>query len=195
MTYSTCRPDSARPRNGAMRPREFARFAPAASLKVAALVLALGLFAPGLFAPLGIENSAAQGAGPFAGMAGNWSGTGAITLASGSHERIRCRAVYEAPGGKTLALRLRCASDSYNFDLVSNLTHQGDAISGTWSEVSRNVSGSVSGRAAGGTIQAVVTSAVFSANLTMTTRGTKQSVSIRSQGTEFSEAAITLNKT
>ena len=172
-----------------MRRRELLRFVPAVSLKVAALAVAVGLFASS-----GIENSAAQGAGPFAGMAGNWSGGGAITLASGSHERIRCRAVYEAPGGRTLALRLRCASDSYNFDLNANLTHNGDAISGSWSEVTRNVSGSVSGRASGGTIQAVASSAVFSANLTLTTRGTKQSVSIRSQGTEFSEAAITLNR-
>jgi hypothetical protein len=172
-----------------MRWRELLRFVPAVSLKVAALAVAVGLFAPS-----GIERSAAQGAGPFAGMAGNWSGGGAITLASGSHERIRCRAVYEAPGGRTLALRLRCASDSYNFDLNANLTHNGDAISGSWSEVTRNVSGSVSGRSSGGTIQAVASSAVFSANLTLTTRGTKQSVSIRSQGTEFSEAAITLNR-
>jgi hypothetical protein len=173
-----------------MRRRKFLRFVPAVSLKAVALAVAVGLFAPP-----GVETSIAQGAGPFAGMAGSWSGGGAITLASGSHERIRCRAVYEAPGGgRTLALRLRCASDSYNFDLNANLTHNGDAISGSWSEISRNVSGSVSGRASGGTIQAVATSAVFSANLTLTTRGAKQSVSIRSQGTEFHEAAITLNK-
>jgi hypothetical protein len=172
-----------------MRRREFVRFMPVVSLKAAVLAVAVALFAPP-----GIETSAAQGAGPFAGLQGSWSGGGTITLASGSHERIRCRAVYEAPGGRTLALRLRCASDSYNFDLNANLTHNGDAISGSWSEISRNVSGSVSGRASGGTIQAVATSAVFSANLTLTTRGGKQSVSIRSQGTEFHEAAITLNK-
>jgi hypothetical protein len=149
----------------------------------------------GLFAPSSVETGLAQGASPFAGMAGSWSGTGAITLASGSHERIRCRAVYESPsGGKTLALRLRCASDSYNFDLNANLTHNGDSVSGSWNELTRNVSGSVSGRASGGTIQAVVSAAVFSANLTLTTKGTRQSVSIRSQGTEFSEAAITLNR-
>jgi hypothetical protein len=189
MTHSICRADSALARDGVTCRREFLRFLPKVSLKVAALAVAVGLLAPP-----GIHSSAAQGAGPFAGMAGNWSGGGAITLASGSHERIRCRAVYEAPGGRTLALRLRCASDSYNFDLNANLTHNGDAISGSWSEVTRNVSGSVSGRASGGTIQAVASSAVFSANLTLTTRGTKQSVSIRSQGTEFSEAAITLNR-
>jgi hypothetical protein len=171
-----------------MRRRQLVRLVPAVSLKAAVLAAAV------LSVPPGVGSSLAQGAGPFAGLAGSWSGTGAITLASGSRERIRCRAVYEAPGGKTLALRLRCASDSYNFDLIANLTHQGDAISGSWSETSRNVSGSVSGRAAGGTIQAVASSAVFSANLTLTTRGTKQSVSIRSPGTDLTEAAITLNR-
>ena len=35
---------------------------------------------------------------------------------------------------------------------------------------------------------------MFSANLTLTTHGTKQSVSIRSPGTDLTEAAITLNR-
>jgi hypothetical protein len=189
MTKPTCRADSACPPDGAMRRREFVRFVPVVSLKAAALAVAVGLFAPP-----GIETGAAQGAGPFAGLQGNWSGGGTITLASGSHERLRCRAAYEAPGGKTLALRLRCAGDSYNFDLTANLTHQGDTISGSWSETSRSLSGSISGRVSGGTIQAVASSAVFSANLTLITRGSKQSVSIRSPGTELTDASITLNK-
>ena len=33
--------------------------------------------------------------GPFAGMAGNWSGAGTVILDDGSTERIRCRASYE----------------------------------------------------------------------------------------------------
>jgi hypothetical protein len=161
------------------------------SAALAALALGATLVVSG-----GIEPGVAQGTGPFAPLVGNWSGTGAVSFSSsGSRERLRCRAVYQAPdAGKTLALRLRCASDSYNFDLIANLTHQGDTISGSWSETSRNVSGSVSGRAAGATIQAVASSAVFSANLTLTTRGTKQSVSIRSPGTDLTEAAITLNR-
>ena len=35
--------------------------------------------------------------GVFAGMAGNWSGSGTITLDDGSTERIRCRATYAVP--------------------------------------------------------------------------------------------------
>ena len=36
--------------------------------------------------------------GPFAGMAGAWSGGGTITLDDGSSERIRCRATYKVSG-------------------------------------------------------------------------------------------------
>ena len=37
--------------------------------------------------------------GPFAGMAGNWSGGGTVTLDDGSTERIRCRASYAVGAG------------------------------------------------------------------------------------------------
>ncbi len=54
---------------------------------------------------------------PFAGLPGSWSGKGNITLSSGSHEPISCRATYDVRGsGNDLQLVLRCASDSYNFD-------------------------------------------------------------------------------
>jgi hypothetical protein len=155
--------------------------------------LALGAI---LVVTAGIERGAAQGSGPFAPLAGNWSGTGAVSFSgNGSRERLRCRAAYvPADGGQSLALRLRCASDSYTFDLNANLIHIGDAITGQWLENTRNVSGSLSGRASGASIQAVASSGPFSANLTLTTHGTKQEVSIRIQGQELTEAAITLSR-
>jgi hypothetical protein len=164
-------------------------------LSAAALAaLALGAI---LVVPAGVERGAAEGSGPFAPLAGQWSGTGAVSFSSsGSRERLRCRAVYQAPdAGKTLALRLRCASDSYNFDLNANLTHQGDAVTGQWMEITRNVTGTLTGRASGASIQAVASAGLFSANLTLTTHGSKQQVSIRIQGTEVTEAAISLSKT
>ena len=55
--------------------------------------------------------------GPFAGMAGNWSGGGTVTLDDGSSERIRCRATYAVgAGGTGLNQSLTCASDSYKFE-------------------------------------------------------------------------------
>ncbi|MBR1030325.1 hypothetical protein [Bradyrhizobium liaoningense] len=128
------------------------------------------------------EPSSAQSA-LFSGLAGAWSGTGAISLSDGSKERLRCRATYRVNGPESvLQQTLRCASDSYRFDLSSEVVSQDGHISGTWSEASRNISGSLEGRASAGHIAATVEAAGFSANLTLTTQGNHQSVSVVSQG-------------
>ena len=144
---------------------------------------------------LAASDAQAQGGGVFAGLEGAWSGTGTITLSRGTSERIRCRAAYRvADNGRNLTQNLRCASDSYNFDLRSSVNYDGGAISGNWSEATRNATGSISGRAGGGEIQASVRGASFSADLSLATRGDRQSVSIRSQGSELSQVSIVLNR-
>src|SRR5262245_22442091 len=86
--------------------------------------------------------------GPFAGLAGNWSGAGTITLGNGSKERIRCRANYSVGGdGNQLSQSLKCASDSYNFNLSSNVVAAAGQLSGMWNESSRNMSGAIFGTA------------------------------------------------
>src|SRR5690349_4238198 len=82
---------------------------------------------------------------PFRAMAGNWVGGGIIVMASGQQERMRCRASYGITvDADQLRLNLRCASDSYNFDLTSEVQYRGGAISGGWTEASRNASGTIS---------------------------------------------------
>ncbi len=120
--------------------------------------------------------------GPFAGFDGAWNGSGTVSLADGSSEQIRCRATYKVAGGNGLHQTLRCASDSYKFDLSSDVTSQGDQVTGNWSETSRNIYGSLQGRAGDGQIDVFVEAAGFAASLTLTTRGNKQSVSINSKG-------------
>jgi hypothetical protein len=138
--------------------------------------------------------SHAQTSGPFAGLAGNWTGTGTVTLDDGSTERIRCRATYAVgAGGNGLQQTLTCASDSYKFNLTSNLMAQGAAVSGTWSETSRNINGNIEGRSGGGVFQVVATAPGFTANLTLTTKGNKQSVVIRSES-QFRGASISLSR-
>src|SRR3954471_23426123 len=92
--------------------------------------------------------------GPFAGMAGVWSGGGTVTLDDGSTERIRCRATYAVgAGGNGLNQSLTCASDSYRFNLSTNVVARGGSLSGSWSESSRNISGTLEGRGAAGNFQ------------------------------------------
>jgi len=132
--------------------------------------------------------------GPFSGMAGNWSGGGTVTLDDGSTERIRCRASYAVgEGGAGLNQTLTCASDSYKFNLSSNVVSEGGTLSGTWSESSRGVNGSLAGHGSNGTFQVVASAPGFTANISLTTRGNRQSVVIRSESA-FRAATISLSR-
>ena len=143
---------------------------------------------------LSVSATHAQSGGPFAGFDGAWSGTGTVALSDGSVERIRCKANYKVDGtGKGLKQSLHCASDSYKFDLTSDVTSNGDRISGNWSEASRNVNGSLQGTAGGGQIQVFVEANGFAANLTLRTSGNKQTVQINSKG-EIRGVNITMVK-
>ena len=144
---------------------------------------------------MSVTASHAQAAGPFAGFDGNWTGAGNVTLSNGTTEHIRCKADYKVnANGLGLVQNLHCASDSYKFDLSSNVTSQGDRISGNWSEKSRNIFGNLQGTAGAGSIDVFVEASGFAANLNLRTNGTKQTVQIDSKG-EIRGVSITMTKT
>src|ERR1700685_4398918 len=131
---------------------------------------------------------------PFAGFNGAWSGNGTVSLSDGSTEHIRCKAEYQVNGsGLGLKQSLHCASDSYKFDLASDVTSQGNRISGSWTEASRNIFGNLQGTAGGGQIDVFVEASGFAANLTLRTNGNKQTVQISSKG-EIRGVTITMVK-
>ena len=138
---------------------------------------------------------AERNAGPFADFVGQWAGNGTISLANGSSERIRCQAAY-APGTDSNNLRslLRCASDSFKFELASDVVDQAGRLSGAWKEVTRDVSGPVTGSVTRGELKAQIDMPGFAARLTIATQGNRQVVSMSSQGTDLTGVAITLNR-
>lgn len=102
-----------------------------------------------------------QGASPFAKLEGQWAGSGTIDLANGAYDPIKCRASYDVlEEQNNLQLSIRCASDSYNFDMHASATLASKAISGS---------------------DVVADGAAFSADLAMVTRGDRQSVVIKSK--------------
>jgi hypothetical protein len=139
---------------------------------------------------MGADEARSQ-AGPFAALHGSWSGGGTIKKSNGGSERIRCRSTFE-PSGASLALRLRCASDSYNIDLSASIAYQGGSISGSWQEATRSVGGNISGQLSGGGshVQAVASGPGVTSNITVTTRGNHQSVSIITPGAEVPEVTV-----
>jgi hypothetical protein len=127
-------------------------------------------------------------------LAGQWSGSGTIDLTDGKREPIRCRASYDVPGDqRNLQLNIRCASDSYNFDLRASATYSAGSVSGTWSEATRLVAGTISGRADSDRINVVAKAASFSANLSLATYGARQSVVIRAHSTDAGIKGVTMN--
>jgi hypothetical protein len=166
------------------RPRKFAlHLTKAVAFAVGLSILAIG------------TRPAAAAAGPFAALAGSWSGEGTVMVSNGANERIRCRATYHVDDqGRGVDLNLRCASDSYNFNLLSTVRYEGGALSGSWSETTRNASGSLSGRASGREILVSARGQSFAANLLLVTRDNRQSVSIRAIGTDVTGADITLSR-
>ena len=133
--------------------------------------------------------------GPFAGMAGNWSGGGTITLDDGSSERIRCRATYAVgAGGNGLNQTLTCASDSYKFNLASNVIAQGgSAVRDLERKPSATSAATLRAAAAAAISRWSPARAGFTANISLTTRGNKQSVIIKSEGA-FRVTSISLSR-
>jgi hypothetical protein len=132
--------------------------------------------------------------GPFPGFNGAWAGNGTVALSDGTTERLRCKADYKVnDSGLGLKQNLHCASDSYKFDLSSDVTSQGDRISGRWSEASRKLFGDLQGTAGGGQIEVFIEASGFAANLTLRTSGNRQTVQLNSKG-EIRGVTITMLK-
>jgi hypothetical protein len=133
--------------------------------------------------------------GPFAALAGSWSGGGEVNMSDGSVDRLRCKATYSVGGGgATATLNLRCASDSYNFDLTGNVRSQGGTVSGTWTEATRGIGGTVSGTSAPNGISLQVIGPTFAAGLALSVNGNKQAISISAPASEIRSASISLTK-
>jgi hypothetical protein len=163
---------------------------PVQTLKYGPHALAAALFAAIVFQPVDAS------AGAFTALQGNWSGGGTISMQNGTHERIRCKATYDvSPPGDSLTQTLRCASDSYKFNVDSTVTENGGTISGSWTETTRNVTGSVSGQVSGSVIEVLVTGVGFSAGISLATRGSAQAVAIRPSGdTDVVGVTVSLHK-
>jgi len=165
---------------------------PFCSVKPLGRALAVAGFALAL--PLAAAPAVAQ-TGPFGVLAGTWSGEGTITTSNGGSERIRCRARYTVgEGGRAFQQALTCASDSYKFEISSNVETDGARVTGTWSEATRGVSGNLSGRISGPNISATVEGQGFAAGVAVNTRGRSQSVNIKPSGTDVTDVMVSLHK-
>ena len=90
-------------------------------------------------------------------------------------------------------MTLTCASDAYKFNLQASVVDQGGAVSGNWTESSRNIGGSLEGRGGGGNFDVVASAAGFNANISLRTAGNRQSIAMRADS-QFRAANISLSR-
>jgi len=138
--------------------------------------------------------SVAAAAGPFDGLEGVWTGDGMLTYASGTQERISCRVQYVQSNPNNLQQALRCAADSYNFQINAYFDSANGRLSGNWAELVNNVKGSVSGTVANGRINGDLKGPGFIASLSVVTNGDRQSVKIQAPIEEIRAVSIEVRK-
>jgi len=134
----------------------------------------------------------AHAAGPFERLPGEWAGSGSIDLTNGTREALKCKARYTG-GADSVQIYIRCASDSYNFELRSTANVAAGVVSGTWSESPHGAFGTISGTATSESIRVKAEAGSFTANLNLVTHSERQTVTIRTANTDAGIKGATIN--
>ncbi len=150
-----------------------------------------GLAAAALF---GVIGSWAAFADPIGDLAGFWSGNGAVTLASGNTERVKCQVFYKSDGNSQLKQTLRCASADYTINSTADLQVKGGQVTGSWEEKTYAAKGDVTGRYSGENFALMIKGASFTATMNMTLSACKQSINITPKGLDVTKVTIALAK-
>lgn len=131
----------------------------------------------------------------FAGLDGSWSGRGNVRFSDGKSERIACRAYYNPKGaGAELGLAIRCASVSYKIEIRASLVNENGRLTGSWEERTFNAAGEVTGRASAGNIRMDIAGGGLTASMSVSYGGSKQAVSISTEGTNLKGVVINLSR-
>jgi hypothetical protein len=138
--------------------------------------------------------TAALAATPFDALLGSWSGTGQIRYDDGSAESVRCQAYY-TEGGQRLRLAIRCKSASHEIEIRGLLTEAaGGSVTGTWEERTFNVAGEAKGHVTASRLTLSVSGGGFSGSMSVTLGGSRQTVTISTQGISMRSVNVVLAK-
>ncbi len=152
-------------------------------------------FAMALLFALPVSTAAlAEGATPFAQLAGSWHGGGQVKYNDGSNERLSCRGSYsQKSGGSELTLTIRCQSPSNKIDMKSDISSEGGRLSGHWSERNFGLEGDVDG-SAGTNKFTVRISGQLQGSMTVSVSGSTHNVSISTGGPGFKSVSIAFSR-
>ena len=132
---------------------------------------------------------------PFSDLVGTWSGKGTARLEGGKSERLSCKGYYSGSGGSELRLNIICANASTKVELRSVLKYAGGRVTGTWEERNYNQAGTISGSATDDKLRLSINGAALKGALSVSIGGSKQSVSLSTEGSVLKGVSITFART
>jgi len=157
------------------------RFAQRSVLSVAALAVSLGAWCEPSWAS---ELTDA--------LKGRWSGSGAITLANGKSERIRCRGESREVSENAVEQFFHCASTDKAFDFSTSMHFSEGRARGDWRAPDR--SGTLSGPASPGSLQLRLSSSSGEGNLSARIGSCSQSINVTGWSDELKSLSADLKK-
>lgn len=128
-------------------------------------------------------------------LAGRWVGEGFLGIKDGNSENVKCRVTY-IPDGSSSQLKqtVRCASAGGSIEVQSTIVHSAGAISGSWSELTRNMRGDLSGKVTPRGFQVMVTGTDLSANMNVVINGPRQIIEIQFNNSSLIGLTLVLTK-
>lgn len=134
-------------------------------------------------------------ANPVLNLPGRWSGPGNIVLSSGESEAMRCVATYFVDGGgAAVKQNLRCASQGYKIDAITQLTVANGRVSGGWEERTWDTRGAIRGDVQNDGFNLTIDGPGFTAAMAVKTDNCKQSISITPRGNAVAKISMNLGK-
>lgn len=134
-------------------------------------------------------------ASPLDRLVGRWVGEGFLGIKDGKSESVKCRVTY-IPAGSTSQLRqtVRCASAGGSIEVQSTIVYFAGAISGTWSELTRNMRGDLGGKVTPRGFQVMVTGTDLSASMNVVINGPRQIIEIQFNNSSLIGLTLVLTK-
>jgi hypothetical protein len=128
-------------------------------------------------------------------LVGRWVGEGFLGVKDGASESVKCRVTYiPAESTNHLKQTVRCASAAGSIEVQSAIVHAAGAISGSWSELTRNMRGDLSGKVTPRGFQVMVTGTDLSANMNVVINGPRQIIEIQFNNSSLIGLTLVLTK-
>jgi hypothetical protein len=126
------------------------------------------------------KSAVAVDASPFDKLVGRWVGEGRLGVRGNATEQVKCRVTYILPSrADQLQQTIRCASGSGSIEVRSSVANAGGALTGTWTELVRNMNGELSGTVTERGFRVQVKGESLRANMDIVILGQRQVIEIQ----------------